>query len=165
MYPTLILSTFVTLLNGQSVPCDHPLAIAEGKSCRNIQVLTELTPEHNVGDDVDGRIGYKWFHDGTSWVVIDCYYAVYSGPLEHKSVCGLTPNVSDIDRSPANGYPVWEVGATYARAYPDQKYMLLGIIISPLSGKKVLTLQKLSEPFNFISFQEDQQKEPFIKVQ
>ena len=169
MYPasfllSTALSTFVTLLNGQSVPCDHPLAIAEGKGCNQpkIQVLTEM-PEHNVGDDVDGKAGYKWFHDGINWIVVDCYYAVYHEPARYATLCGLGPKPDSV-RDVANGYPVWEVGNVYYRAYPSQHHLLLGIIISPMNGKKILILQKTSEPFNYVVFQEDQQKEPWIKV-
>lgn len=166
MYPTtFLLSVFVTLFNGQQVPCDHPLAIAEGKGCsqKAVQILTELTPEHNVGDDVNGSVGFKWFHDGVNWVIIDCYYAIYNGPLIHQSVCAINSQ-PEPTRDPSNGYPVWEVGNTYYRGYPSEQFVLLAISLSPLTGKRVLTLQKTSEPFHYVAFQEDQQKEPFIKV-
>lgn len=146
MYPALILSSFVTLLNGQSVPCDHPLAISEGKGCsqiRAIQILTPLPTMPECSNPYPGAAG-------------EC--KVY-----------VNPNPPPVDQT-SIGRPEWYVGASYRSAYPSLVITVTSIGYSNTRpGIRIITAEWNTNQPGFemlpISFYEDRQPQPFFQVQ
>lgn len=143
MYPaSFILSAFVTLMNGQSVPCNHPLAIAEGKGCNvpTIQVLTEIptAPSTSCKNPYSYAIGQP----GN-----DC---------------------SNVQAPPAQnvGKPNWEIAGNYSPAYPGAIFTVTNISYSMKRPGIMIITGEWNTPGTMpLSFYVDQTPGPFFKVQ
>jgi hypothetical protein len=133
MISSFILSSFVILANGQSVPCNHPLAISEGKGCNqpSIQILTEEPSCKNPYAYAIGQPGN------------DC------------------SNVSA--PPPSNfGKPAWVINASYNTPY-GMIFTVTGISYSHhRPDVAIITGEWSTEGLMPLSFYTDQQPGPFF---
>jgi hypothetical protein len=135
MYPVILLSSFVLLANGQSVPCDHPLAIAEGKTCRAVQILTPLPETPSCKNPYSYAIGE--LGNDCSNVTAPPYQSV--------------------------GVPDWTIGNSYSPAYPGALFTVTNISYSiKRPGIMIITGEWNTPGTMPLSFYVDQAPGPFF---
>ena len=118
----------------------------------------------NQGDPISGYPGFIWWHNGSAWTTVDCNN-VKLNPYNSGNPL-LATKCADLGfrNQPAPPSIIWEQGAIYFSGYPESKWMLISISLSPLTGQKVLTMQYLADPEIFHVFSEDKQTRPFMRV-